>query len=81
VDAGGYLAGTIERGGDCTLTITRGQQSFTGSSKAFEDATSTSCSSVRVPVPAGLDGEWQAVLRYESVTTEAVSAPFPVTVR
>ncbi len=81
VDVSGYVSGTVESDGHCTLTMTRRGTVLTGSSQAYPDAATTSCSSVRVAVPPGSSGDWSAVLAFESPSTSAASAPFTVTVR
>lgn len=80
VDISGYVSGTVESDGQCTLTLTRGSAVLTGRSPAYPDASTTSCSPVRVPVPAGQAGDWGAVLAYESPSTSVESAPFTVTI-
>jgi hypothetical protein len=81
VEAGGYVGGTNESGGRCTLTLTHAGSRVSGGADAHADATTTWCSNIQVAVPQGEDGDWQAVLAYESPSVHATSAPFTVSVR
>ena len=80
VVAGGYVSPVIEDGGTCTLVLTRPGTSVSTDSAAAADATTTACAELSLPVSELSAGEWQAELRYESDTTEAVSDPLPVEV-
>lgn len=80
VDAGGYVS-TIASDGRCTLRLVQGDRELTGEGEAVPDATTTSCGSLLVDVPAGLEGTWQGVVEYESESVSAVSEPFSVDLR
>lgn len=80
VEAAGYVDGVIEDGGTCTLTLTRSGTVLSGDAPAISDASSTSCGTVGVPVPAGNAGDWEAVLAYESSAGRSSSETFTVTV-
>lgn len=65
VVVGGYVDSVVESGGTCTLTLTQGQASLTGSTEARPDAASTDCG--EIAVADGLtSGSWQVVLGYSS---------------
>jgi hypothetical protein len=80
VQANGFVAGVLEDGGTCTLTLTKGDDEVTATSTAAADATTTSCGLLETP--AGLDaGTWDAVLAYSSTDAEGTSAALEVVVR
>lgn len=79
VQASGYID-LIETGGSCTLTLTSGGRSASGSSTASADATTTTCGAVVVPRSALAAGTWDGVLTYSSPTTVAESSHFSVSV-
>jgi hypothetical protein len=81
VVAGGYVLGVVESDGECTLSVSRGGTVLTGTSPAYPDASTTSCSEVRVALPAGASGDWRVVLSYGSSRTTGESAPATVSVR
>jgi hypothetical protein len=81
VEVGGYVSGTVEAGGRCSVELTLAGKKLTGSADAVADASTTACAAVRVEVPSGQDGDWAGVLHYESDELDATSAPFTVTVR
>jgi hypothetical protein len=76
VEVGGYVTGVVEDGGTCTLTLTKGGKTVTGSTKALPDASTTACGAVTVPGDEVSAGTWRAVLSYSSAghtgTAEAV---------
>jgi hypothetical protein len=76
VQVGGYVAGVVEEGGVCTLTLTKGGRSVTGRTDAVADASTTACGAVTVPGDRVSAGTWQAVLSYSSAghsgTSDAV---------
>jgi hypothetical protein len=80
VQANGFVAGVIEDGGACTLTLTKGDDVVAVTSTAAADASTTSCGLLESP--ADLDaGTWEAVLAYSSSDADGVSRPLEVTVR
>jgi hypothetical protein len=79
VDVGGYLS-VIASDGRCTLRIVHGGRELAGDSEAWPDASTTSCGTVRVVVPAGLSGTWEGTLEFTSGSVHAASEPFTVTV-
>jgi len=81
VQVSGYVDGVTEDGGSCTLTLSRSGTELTGKGDALSDASTTSCGTISVTVPAGNAGDWQGVLDYRSSSGHSRSAPFTVTVR
>jgi hypothetical protein len=77
---GGYVPGVVEDGGTCTLTLRRGDQTVTGTSGARPDAASTACGAVVVPGAELANGEWEAVLSYESPRHAGSSEPVTIEV-
>lgn len=65
VQASGFVAGLIEDGGTCTLTLTKGTDLVTATSTAGADATTTSCGLLETS-PGIAAGNWQAVVAYSS---------------
>jgi hypothetical protein len=80
VQANGFVAGVIEEGGTCTLTLTMGGQEVSATSTASADATTTSCGLLETSGSL-LPGTWDAVLSYSSEDTEGTSEHVAVTVR
>jgi hypothetical protein len=80
VEVAGYVAGVIEEGGSCTLTLTRDGQTVTGTSEAVPAASTTDCGGVTVPGDQVTDGVWSAVLTYESAAHEGSSEAWDVEV-
>ncbi len=75
----GYVAGVVEDGGTCYLTLTSGDDVVEGSAAAVADAAATSCGAVSVPrsaIPHG--GDWNAVLRYVSPTSSGAAPAVPI---
>ncbi len=79
VQASGYID-LIETGGTCTLTLTSGGKTASGSHTASADATTTSCGAVEVPRSSLASGTWDGVLSYSSATTVADSTHFSVVI-
>lgn len=80
VQASGFVAGIIEDGGRCTLTLTQGARTVTATSTAAADATTTTCGRLETP-PGIAAGTWNAVLTYESAHARGASRSMEVTVR
>jgi hypothetical protein len=80
VEVDGYLAGLVEDGGTCTLTLTQGGTTVTAEVPGTADAATTSCGGATVPGTDLAPGTWTAVLSYRSDTTTGSSAPAEVTV-
>lgn len=80
VQASGFVAGLIEDGGTCTLTLTKGSDVVTATSKGTADATTTSCGLLQTPTGVAA-GTWTAVLAYSSARATGHSSAQEVTVR
>jgi hypothetical protein len=65
--ANAYVTGVFEEGGTCTLTLTKGGQSFTKTSSGFENASYTQCAPIDIS-SFSLSGSYSATLKYESPT-------------
>jgi len=79
VEAGAY-ATTVEGAGTCTLKLTFGGRSGTGSIAALADASTMSCGGLTVPRDRLSSGTWTAVITYESATSVGTSDPVEVVV-
>lgn len=73
VTAGGYVGQTVEQGGTCSLTLSRGSTKVTVTHPAIPDATTTSCGSLSVPAAKVSSGTWSSVLEYSSSTSRGTS--------
>ena len=80
VEVGGYVAGVIEGGGTCTLTLTRGAATVTGQRSARPDATTTTCGEIDVPGSGLTAGTWTGVLSYRSAGHTGAAAPVQIEV-
>lgn len=68
------ISGIFEDGGTCTAVITNGNQAVTRSSEGFADATTTSCTPIRLDrseFPSS--GSWSVVINYSSAKAEGKS--------
>jgi hypothetical protein len=79
VQAAGFVAGVLEDGGTCTLTLTKGGQEVTATSPASADATTTMCGLLETP-PGLAAGTWDAVLTYASAAADGESRSTEVSV-
>jgi hypothetical protein len=66
VVAGGLIAGVVEEGGTCRLTLTRAGQTVAVDAPVSPDAANTYCDELAVPGDRLAAGTWQAVLTYRS---------------
>ncbi|MCZ2838574.1 hypothetical protein [Modestobacter sp. VKM Ac-2985] len=80
VEFGAYVAGVVEAGGTCTLTLTAGSSSASATVEAQPDASSTSCPMMSIAGTELSSGTWQAAVEYESSGTSGQSKPVSVTV-
>lgn len=78
VEVAGYVPDIIEDGGTCTLTLTRGAEVVSAEGPALSDATTTSCGTVDVQLPATGEGHWNARLAYSSSSSRSTSETFTV---
>lgn len=77
-----YISGVFEDGGTCTAVATKGSASVTRSSKAFADATTTSCAPIFVDRSAFPEsGSWNVVVSYSSNTAEGKSQATPLAIQ
>lgn len=68
------IGGVFEDGGTCTAAITYGGQTVTRSSEGFADATTTSCTPIRIDRSEfSSNGTWSVVLTYSSAKAEGKS--------
>ncbi len=74
IAVGAYVAGVIEEGGSCALTLSKDGQSATAESEALPDAATTSCGQLVVPFSDLEPGVWTAEVTYTSPTGRAVAA-------
>jgi hypothetical protein len=80
VQAAGFIAGVVESGGVCTLSLTRSGATEQVTLDAEPDATITGCGPLVVPGDQLGPGDWEVVLRYRSASSRGESAPAIVTV-
>jgi hypothetical protein len=80
VQVDGYVAGISEEGGTCTLTLTRGGASVSGSNDGVADAHLTACGALAVPGSEVSAGTWRAVLSYRSAGHSGASESWDVEV-
>lgn len=80
VEVSGFVAGVVENGGVCTLSLTRAQTTVASQRTAEADASTTTCGSLSVPGGQLSPGTWQATLAYRSGTSAGRSAAVTVTV-
>jgi hypothetical protein len=73
VEAAGYVAGVVESGGTCTLTLHAGADSVSVQSPGEADATTTTCLDLSIDATELAPGSWEAVLTYESDSTSGTS--------
>lgn len=79
VAVGAYVAGLVEDGGRCSLTLSLGGSSVTAQTKSSSDASTTSCGTMLVPFGKLKAGAWTVTVAYSS-TTGARVAPGSSTV-
>lgn len=80
VEAAGFVAGVVQSGGICTLTLARAGASVPVRNTAEADATTTNCGAFHVPGARLAPGQWQVTLTYQSATAHGTSAAMTVTV-
>lgn len=74
VTVGALVAGVIEDGGECTLTLQQGDRSASTSREGLADASTTACGQLLVPFTDLGPGPWTATVSYTSPTGEPVGA-------
>jgi hypothetical protein len=80
VEASGFIAGVVESGGTCTLTLVKGPTQVTATTHSEADATTSNCGSLTVPRDKLAPGTWQASLSYASAGSKGTSQPVTVEV-
>lgn len=70
---GAYVAGLVERGGYCVLTLSRDGASATAQSESVADASTTSCGQLLVPFSEVTAGTWTADVTYTSPAGHSVA--------
>lgn len=80
VEVGAYVAGVVESGGTCTLTLTGPGSPRTASVTGEADAGSTSCPAMVVPGSKLSRGSWTAVVGYTSAAVSGTSSAVTVDV-
>ncbi|WP_062131794.1 hypothetical protein [Demequina aestuarii] len=80
VEVVSYVPDVIEDDGECTLTLTKGSETYTATRSAAPDATSTSCGRMAVDDARLSEGTWTAVIEYESAASVGQSDATPVPV-
>lgn len=73
VDASGFVAGILEEGGSCTLTLQKDGVSVTATSQATPNAQSVSCGIISIGRDKLSPGSWKAQLSYNSAAHEGTS--------
>ena len=74
-----YVA-VLERGGTCTLVLTRGTDAVAVTATAGPDAEVTWCAPLGIPLADLTSGAWEAQVRYESAGSAGSSATTTVSV-
>jgi hypothetical protein len=80
VEVSGYVAGVVENGGTCRVTLSRDGETVSAEHEGLADATTTACGAIEVGDEDMTSGWWRAVLSYESPTSTGASAPTDVLV-
>lgn len=80
VEVSGYVAGVVENGGTCRVTLSHDGETVTAKHTGLADATTTACGAIEVGDEDMSSGWWKAVLSYESPTSTGASAPTDVLV-
>ena len=77
----GYVPEIIEADGSCTVTLTKGLETFSTSKTALQNAQNTSCGQLIIPYAELSPGTWQAVLSYNSSASAGSSIKTEIEVR
>lgn len=76
IEVRAYISNILEDGGTCTATFTRGETSFTKTSTAFKDATTTQCGNMTIPrSDFSSAGDWRVTVSYASSSMTGQSSP------
>lgn len=74
VRGSGIITNVFEENGTCTLTLTKGTVSVSGTSQGFVDVNKTTCPPISISRNKLSSGEWLGVLSYNSSTSSGSSA-------
>jgi len=82
VEIRAYTPNVVETDGICSVTLTQaGKSSVFGSSKGLQNAQTTQCSTISIPVSSFSNkGTWVAVVTYSSASSIGSSQPTNVTI-
>ena len=72
---GGFVPGTVESGGSCTLTLEKDGKKVTATNPATPNASTVSCGVIAIARDKLSAGTWSATLSYASYAYEATSQP------
>lgn len=75
------VPGIIEDGGTCTLKMTRGSNTVTGSRKGVSNVSEVSCGYIAIPRSKLSAGNWTTTVSYSSSKAKGNSAPEVVSVQ
>jgi len=78
VEVSAFVPGIAETDGQCSVTVTNGSETATGSGPARPDVAATQCGSIYATLPSGATGDWIAVVTYSSSTSVGSSAPVSI---
>jgi len=78
VEVSAFVPDIAETDGQCSVTVTNGSETATGSGAARPDVAATQCGSIYAALPSGATGDWIAVVTYSSSTSVGSSAPVSI---
>lgn len=64
-EVNGYIPGVFEEGGSCSVKLTNGSASISGTSKGFKNVSYTQCEPIMLSPPLS-NGTWSVTLSYSS---------------
>jgi hypothetical protein len=80
LEVDGFVSGVVESGGTCRLTATRSGETVTVEGEGEPDASTTQCGALTIEADELDEGEWRAVLSYESPTSTGAADPVDIEV-
>ncbi|SFD94527.1 hypothetical protein [Blastococcus tunisiensis] len=80
VEAAASVAGVVESGGVCTMTLTSGSSTFETTQDALADASTTQCGALTYPGAQLGSGRWDVTVSYRSATSSGASVATAVEV-
>ena len=81
VEVRAYVSNVYENGGSCNVTFVKGSQRVSRSSQAFQDVTTTQCSTISIPRSEFTAGEWQYSVSYSSPSTSGSTTSRNLTIK